>query len=100
MKLYKNQILQLCTELGNGDAFFTGRDHTRFLLVMAGYVTFIGITMIAFFSTKYNRRLANERKEEGEEGQAGDAANDGDGASNASTKSMRRESQEGAHVSA
>ena len=38
-------------------------------MLMAGYVTFLAITLIAFFSTRYNRRIANERnnKEEEEE---------------------------------
>ena len=38
-------------------------DFSSFLLFLAGYITLLGCTMIIFFHTKYNRKIANMERE-------------------------------------
>ncbi len=63
-------FLKTCTELGGGDDFFEGKDHTNFLMLLCVYITVLGSVFVLFFHTDYKRRRANrerERKQEEEE---------------------------------
>ena len=52
--------LQVCDE-GGPDT--SAKDHTVFLMVLAGYITAICTIFIAFFHTEYKRTLANQARE-------------------------------------
>ena len=52
---------QVCTP---GIENTTARDHTNFLLVIAGYMSAISVIFILGFSTTFKRSLANQREEQ------------------------------------
>ena len=52
---------QVCTP---GIEDTTARDHTNFLLVIAGYMSAISVIFILGFSTTFKRSLANQREEQ------------------------------------
>lgn len=57
---------QVCDELDPENT--TARDHTNFLMVIAGYITALCITFIAGFHANYKRSRANKASENSENG--------------------------------
>ena len=50
--------------ISSPDLSLIGKDHTNFLLVIAGYLTSLVVIFIIFFTTKFKRTIANQIKEE------------------------------------
>merc|ERR1712059_77657 len=50
----------------------TAKDHTNFLLLLAGYITALCVTFIIGFRTVYKRTLANEKESSEDEKESGD----------------------------
>ena len=50
--------------ISSPDLSLIGKDHTNFLLVIAGYLTSLVVIFIVFFTTKFKRTIANQIKEE------------------------------------
>lgn len=60
--------IQECSKGGEGVVDLpVGKDHTRFLLFISGYITLLALTFIFGLNTKYKRTLANRAKEEQQE---------------------------------
>jgi len=57
---------QVCSE-GSQEQSSSAKDHTRFLLLLAGYLATLCIIFVIGFKTVYKRTLANQREEKEEE---------------------------------
>merc|ERR1711892_818205 len=55
------------TTLSPPDLDLVGKDHTNFLLVIAGYLTTLCCIFIIFFTTKFKRTIANQIIEDTEQ---------------------------------
>ena len=60
----EDRLKQVCSDSDNPDSETMGKDHTRFLMLIAGYLTLLVVIFITAFTTKMNRTMANQSESE------------------------------------